>query len=166
MSSRPLNARSRGFHRICHEIAVAITQSGHGLSTPDDYARAAQIMKTAQQMMGTQEQSSMSRYVRVVSFVAPEILAQWQLKIPRDDLITLASLPPEDQLAQYNAMAGRRNILRGRDAVQRDASQVYARQALELMAAGLSNEEIGQLIDLLTKSNLSTMRRLFKESSQ
>jgi hypothetical protein len=159
MSDYHLNAKSRGFHRICHEIYLASGLAESPIA--EAQARAACITQCTQNLVGLPQGAAVARYVRVVAYVLPEILAQWHLKIPRDHLATLASLPPASQLAEYQAMAGTRNVLRKRDSSGQ--GEAYARQALELMAVGLSNEEIRQLLELLSKTDLPTLNRLFKE---
>jgi hypothetical protein len=59
-------------------------------------------------------------------------------------------------------MAATRNVLRNRDSSGQ--GEAYARQALELMAVGLSNEEIHQLLDFLSKTDLLTLNQIFKET--
>jgi hypothetical protein len=163
MSNTPspqLNAKSRGFHRICFEIYEASGLAESPIT--DEHARAACITQSAQTLLGLPLGGAVARYVRVVTYVLPAILAQWHLKISRDNLATLAALSAPKQLAEYRAMAATRNVLRNRDSSGQ--GEAYARQALELMAVGLSNEEIHQLLDFLSKTDLLTLNQIFKET--
>jgi hypothetical protein len=151
-------ARHLGFHRVCHELQT----QAHAANIPREFKQVARFVMNHRDY-GGMTMASANRYVRVVLCVVPEVLAQWPLKIPRSRLTELASMPVAQQLAQYRTMVGTRNVLRNAGNTTNEAGRAYAQQALALMRAGLSGEEIEQLIELLRKTDAATLTSIFKD---
>lgn len=148
-----IKPKSYGFHRLCWDLYQAAAMAGV-LDNYDGIDAAVRALPLCDGMSA----HSRARYVRVVSYVHPEILEQWTLKIPRDRLAILASMTPEEQLAQFRTMTGARNIIRP----DRRMHATYAEQVIELLRAGLSGAEIAQVVELLAQTDVNALRAALK----
>jgi hypothetical protein len=157
---RRLVAKSASFHKLVAELHEDATSAG---IASGDYGALFTFLRHNPLFSGTPE-ASVRRYARVACYVHPAILAQWPMKIARDDLMLLAAMPQEQQLSEYKAMAGVRSVLANRSRASGSA-QSYARQVLVALRAGLSTSEIREVLELLTHTNAAEVLAALKEEN-